>query len=576
MTMQRFARKALAVVLWPITALTGYGQMLPAGMDPHDEVFYQFMPITWRCSAERAAKASELNASGAVDAPIEVKYRFGDFKGMTESLDYLAGLGITAVWMTPIYPSRAYHGYQHGAADRVNPWLGEEADFTAFVKAAHAKNIKVFIDLVAYGISQDSTWFKEALAGDAHDDASWLAVTRDEKTLRPGPVWRDKAHPGRAFQGYDFKTWTGETIGIAWWDLRKQEPRDLVISWCRKWMDPNGDGDVSDGVDGFRLDHVWGTYQSGPNGWGYNVKDFWIPWKKALREVNPKVFTFAEQAKWETNGEDLLPAHDAALAKGVLFAIRESIVGGTAAKAAEATLAALKSIPEGRTLMGSVGDHDVDRIASSLGGDETDNLDRAKLAAAALLVLPLPPIIYAGDEIGMLGRAGNFGSDANDIPRREPFKWTARDAAGEPGSPMTDYWRISPRVIEKRYSKDHDGRSVEEQQGKAGSLLETYRELIRVRRESVALRRGDYMPIALEKGEGSESVWCFARVHECERVLVAINFSRRAQTVTFSRKESWGGASLGPWKTAAKVVDENGVHKVTVPALGVAVVKVER
>lgn len=563
-----------SIVLWPLTALGLRAEPVPGGYDPSDDVFYQFMPVVWRCSEDRVRAAN----AGDSTSPIEIRNRFGDFKGMTESLDYLAGLGVTAVWMTPVFPSRAYHGYQHGAADTVNPWLGTEEEFRGFIKAAHERKIKVFIDLVAYGISQDSTWFKDVLANESSEFAPWLATAKTRKELEPGPVWRPRGSgEHRFFQGYDFKTWTGETIGIAWWDLRQDGPRKLVTSWCMKWMDPDGDGDPSDGVDGFRLDHAWGVYQAGPNGWGYNVKEFWIPWKKELQKVNPKVFTFAEQAKWETNGVDLLPAHDAALAKPLLFAIRDSIAEGSAEKASKAMIAALREIPDGRTLLGSIGDHDVDRIASSVGGDTSDNIERARLAAGVLMTLPLPPIMYFGDEIGMQGKAGEFGSDANDIPRREPFKWTAEDVKDNPTSPMTDYWRLHRGVIERRYSRDHDGRSVEEQQGKSESLLETYRAMIRLRRENVALRRGDFVPVKLTTEE--PAVWCFARLHEKQKMVVAVNFSGEEKTVAFKRKGAWNGAVLGPWaKTSDYKVQgtQSEVnHRITVPAFGVAVVEVK-
>jgi hypothetical protein len=71
--------------------------------------------------------------------------------------------------------------------------------------------------------------------------------------------------------------------------------------------------------------------------------------------------------------------------------------------------------------MGIIGDHDVDRLASEIGADKTAG--RARAAAAVLMLQPFPPVIYYGDELGMLGRAGSYDSDANDIPRREPFKW---------------------------------------------------------------------------------------------------------------------------------------------------------
>lgn len=563
-----------SVLLWPLTALGLRAEPVPGGYDPSDDVFYQFMPIVWRCSEDRIRAANAGDSTSA----IEIRNRFGDFKGMTESLDYLAGLGITAVWMTPIFPSRAYHGYQHGAADVVNPWLGTEEEFRGFIKAAHERRIKVFIDLVAYGISQDSVWFQDVLHNESSPYAPWFAIAPSRKELEPGPVWRPRGTGDpRFFQGYDFKTWTGETIGIAWWDLRREEPRTLVTSWCLKWMDPDGDGDPSDGVDGFRLDHVWGVYQSGPDGWGYNVKDFWIPWKKNLRKLNPRVFTFAEQARWETNGKDLLPAHDAALAKPLLFAIRDSIRDGEAQKASKALIAALREIPEGRTLLGSIGDHDVDRVASSIGGDTSDNIERARLAAAILMALPLPPVLYFGDEIGMLGKAGEFGSDANDIPRREPFKWTARDVVDDPASPMTGYWRPHRGVIERRYSRDNDGRSVEEQQGRGDSLLETYRSLIRLRRENIALRRGDFAPVKLSVDD--PAVWCFARLHEKQKMIIAVNFSGEEKTVAFTRKGAWNGAVVGPWakSSAYKVLGTQSEvnHRITIPARGVTVVEVK-
>ena len=81
--------------------------------DIRDEVFYHIMPIAWR--------------DGNNDPQ-----RFGDFQGMTDSLPYLSSLGVTAIWMNPIFISPAYHGYQHGPADTVNPRFGTEADFLAF------------------------------------------------------------------------------------------------------------------------------------------------------------------------------------------------------------------------------------------------------------------------------------------------------------------------------------------------------------------------------------------------------------------------------------------------------------
>jgi alpha-amylase len=467
--------------------------LLPSGFDARDEVLYQIMPIAWRHGEARAGLPA-----------VASEHRFGNFAGMKDSLPYLDELGITGVWMTPIFPSPAYHGYQHGPADGVNPWFGEEAEFWAFVGAAREREIKVYIDFVVYGLNQDSAMFESA-----RRDA--------ESPFRDFFAFSDAARE-KPF-GYSFKTWNGDTVRFVNWDLRQPGPRAVVQDWARRWLDPNADGDASDGVAGFRLDHVWSTYapqgKVAPGGWGYNT-EFWVEWKRGLQAVKPDVMTFAEQAKWETWGTDLLAAHDAAFTKPFEFAARDALREERAEKLYMSMAAAVKAVPEGRTLLGIIGDHDVDRVASDVRADEPGQAGRAKAAAAVLMLQPFPPVIYYGDEIGMLGRAGKFVSDSNDIPRREPMKWLAKD-----GAPMTRYHALDFRTVAAQYSRDGDGRSVEEQQGVAGSLLETYRALIALRRGNIALRRGGYEPLEC----GHPGVWRFRRVHEAQAVEVAINLT---------------------------------------------------
>ncbi len=446
--------------------------------DIRDDVLYHFMPIAWR------------DSDGDT-------HRFGDFGGMADALDYLEYLGVTGVWMNPIFPSPAYHGYQHGPADQVNPWFGTRAQFLDFVAEAHQREMKVFVDLVAYGVSHDSVYFQSAYGNPASPYDTWLAFTDQQNTSYLGSV---------------YTTWNNSQVGFIHWNLNTPAARQTVIGWSTGWLDPNGDGDPSDGIDGYRLDHVWLNYNSGPNGWGYNIADFWIPWKQALRAVNPAVFTFAEQADWSSHGAELLAAHDAALAKPFQAAARDALSSGNAAVLYSQMQATLAALPAGRTFMGTIGDHDVDRVTSVLGG----SLAKAKVAAAIHLTQPFPPIIYFGDELGMLGTKTYCPSDATDIGLREPFKWNA-----VAGPPMSNYIALNLCAVQTRFSQDNDGRSVEEQQGVAGSLLEEYRTLIAARKANVALRRGDYYPVPCTAG----SVWAFTRIHAEQDLLVAINLS---------------------------------------------------
>ena len=553
--------------------------------DLSNEVWYQIMPIAWR-------------DSGPAGSQKEDPHRFGDLKGITAGLDYVRSMGFTGIWLTPPFPSKAYHGYQHGPADAISDWLGTMQDWRDLVQACHDRDMKIFVDFVAYGISTDSVYFKDAFKNPESKYSSWLAFKDSKNTT---------------YRGYSFKTWSGDSLGIIWWDLRKQEPRELVTNWARALLVPTAP-DRKDGIDGFRLDHVWKKYnppeeKSTPDGWGYNLDSFWTPWKLALRKEKPGVITFAEQAQWETTGAALLGPFDAAFTKPIQTALRTAVQQQKAAPLHEAMLRTLTELnpvalptgdekapaqpsgPQwlsskrnnGNTFLCTIGDHDVDRIASVLGFDETLEPGRAiyvcKAIAAAQMFQPFPPIVYMGDEIGMRGKSGNFNSDSNDIPRREPFKWNAVDS-----KPMTGYLELDPRTVAKRFSKDNDGLSVQEQLDIPGGLLETYRELISIRHRLPALSRGSYLPLQTS----SPAIWCFARRLEGTKdapeqtVIVTINLSQPPQTFTIDLgplQQGAAGALMGaynmdsfqfiPPPSRLTLANQNA-YPLTLPSYGVA------
>jgi alpha-amylase len=495
------------------------------GRDVHDDIFYQIMPIAWRDS----------------DNDPE---RFGDFGGMTASLPYLRSLGVTAMWMTPVFDSPAYHGYQHMPANLLNPRFGTEAQFLSFVNAAHADSVKVFVDWVAYHVSQNSTYFQDSHNNNASPWTDWLAY------FNP--------HAGNSsFDGGSFTTWNGATVGYIKWNLNNRAVTSTLNQWTAHWLDPNGDGDPSDGIDGYRLDHVLPD-----EGWGYNMA-FWQQWKDSMRTVNPDVFTFPEQADWGSHGDNLLGPHDAAFTMPFMFAARSAIASGNAAGLYSEMKATLASLPPNRTYLALLGNHDVDRLASALG----NVTGRNKVAAAILMTQPFPPVIYFGDELGMRGTKGNWGTDANDIPFREPFKWNA-----VAGPPMSNYFVLNSSAYGARVERDNDGRSVQEQQGGTSPLLQTYRSLIALRRAHVALRRGDYTEIPASSG----AVWAFQRrATGQESLLVAINLSASAVSpaLDLSAFEVPGGTtSVHEILTNANLpalTDANkSAYTVTIPAYG--------
>ena len=458
---------------------------------PHeDEVIYQIMPIAWR--------DSNLDTTGSVQT------RFGDFGGLaaTESLDYLQYLGVTMVYLQPIFPSAAYHGYQHGVPDTMNSRFGTEAQFLAFVNAAHARGIKVILDFVAYGVSHNSPYYQSAFQNPQSQYDSWLAFTNAANS---------------SYVGYTFNTWNGAQVGFIHWNLDNPATVTAVTNWAKKWLDPNGDGNLSDGVDGFRLDHAWA---SGGEGFGADI-DFWNQWCGALRAMRPDVFIFCEPSDWGNYGTDLLTpnAFNAVITKPWQFASRDAVNLRNASGLYGSTASTYAAIPAGKLAVAQVSDHDSDRIASVLG----NNTARQKVMAAIQMTQPFPPNIYYGDELGMRGTKASTGTDADDIPMREPFKWKA-----VAGAPMSNYPAITSGAVPPTFSANNDGRSVEEEKGVAGSMLETYRSLIAVRKNSIALRRGSYLPVT----SPNSGIYAFVRHHADQTVLVAINLNSSTTSTT--------------------------------------------
>lgn len=487
MSTQRISRNNLrsvsALLLLGSTALSCSAQL----NRPHqDEIIYQIMPIAWRDSNNDAQ-------------------RFGDFGGLSSaaSLDYLQNLGVTMIYLQPIFPSNAYHGYQHGPADQLNTRFGTQAQLQTLIDSAHARGIKIILDFVAYGISHNSAYYTSAYNNPASTYDSWLAFTNSQNTQYTGSV---------------YNSWNGSSVGFIHWNLATPSAATTVTNWAAKWLDPNNDGNTADGVDGFRLDHI---YANAPEGWGANIA-FWQSFCTTLRTIKPGILIFGEHGDWGSYGTEVLTptGFDAVLTKPFEFAARDAVNNELAAGLYSSVAATLAATPAGKLVIAQTNDHDSDRLASFLGSSNS----KQKTAAAVLFTQPFPPNIYYGDELGMRGTKGNWGSDANDIPMREPFKWFAVHAA-----PMSNYWVLNSSAYNNRTSQNNDGRSVQEQQGVSTSVLETYRSLIAIRRNNIALRHGDYTPVT----NTSTRVYSFVRTHNDQKIFVAINLGNASVTPSF-------------------------------------------
>lgn len=388
----------------------------------------------------------------------------GDLDGVTAKLDYLHELGVSGIWLMPIFSSPSYHGYNVTDYRTVNPQYGTMADFKRLVAAAHQRGIKVIIDLVANHTSDENPWFKAARnpASPYHDWYLWAGPHTNLKAQSPwgGPVWRtlgDQHYIGIFDSNVP--------------DLNYNNPavRKAMIAIGRFWL--------KQGADGFRLDaakHIFDKFKSNDHSMAIMDKDvaWWTEFRQGIDAVNPHAYLVGEVSGSHSR---LLAPFFKPLNAVFDFPLAPRLIASAANERDDhlgATLVHIQDVyraAAGRTVKDApfLGNHDRDRVMSDLHG----NLDHMKVAAALLLTLPGHPFVYYGEEIGMRG----VKPDPSD---REPMRWDrSRSAPGE------TTWEVSPIPASEDVS-------VAAEQGDPHSLLTRYRELIHWRMDIAPLRDG--------------------------------------------------------------------------------------
>ncbi|MGA7162233.1 MAG: alpha-amylase family glycosyl hydrolase [Bacteroidota bacterium] len=501
-----------------------------------NEIFYQIFPRSFRDS----------NGDG-----------IGDFNGIIQELDYLQKLGVTAVWLNPITRAHTYHNYFSDNFDSTDASFGSNADFTNLVKALHARGMKIFIDMETQYISRYHSWYVNSYMNPSSSYGSYIVYKG------PGNTIPDSL----SFWGYDGEWLTNMVLNL----------RDSALLAYQKrmyasWVDPNGDGNFYDGVDGFRLDH----FMDNLDGTGENphmYTDFWKPMFDTLRSINPRIFFLTEQADWGLGSEQLTTANaDAVFSIPLMFDI-QSFDKNTILSGISQTLAAT---PPGKFQFTIIENHDVNRFASVVGNDP----GKLRIGAALVLSLKGVPCLYYGQEIGMRGVTGTWlsNNDGNDIPKREAFKWNK--IVSSPGTALwyknTGPWWTYTTL------HDSDGTSLEEEQADSTSLWHYYQKLISIRKGSTALRIGGYATI----NTTNANVLTFVRSYSADtihqNIAVVINLSDTVQNanldftstpalVANSQMIDLMGSRTFPPLSASNISS----YPLSIPAYGVSIINVQ-
>ena len=408
----------------------------------------------------------------------------GDLAGMRSRLDHLAWLGVDALWMSPIYPSPlADFGYDVSDYTAIDPVFGGLAEFDALVKEAHARGLRVLMDVVPCHTSIEHPWFRE------HPD--WY-VWRDEPNNWPsafgGSAWTRR---GDRFYLHSFYP---EQPDLDW---RNPEVVAAMQDVLRFWLARGVDGYRIDAIDRLMKDPELRDEPPAAEPFGLPLTDEEAKLARihalnapdtaealaTIRAACGDAFLVGEiylpSAKWQPYLEHL----DAAFAFELLFAPWDA---GALRGAIEATT----SGPGAAWVMSN---HDFGRLATRFGAEN------ARAAALLLLTLPGAAFLYQGDEIGQ--RDGPPGESRYDRAGRDryrhPMQWTGDPAGGfttgTPWLPLVDPWHSN----------------VEAQRDDPASMLSLVRELIALRRTlGDGLRLLDAAPgvLAYERGDHTVAV----------------------------------------------------------------------
>ena len=477
----------------------------------------------------------------------------GDLAGVIGKLDYLSDtLGVDAIWLSPFYPSpMADFGYDVSDYCAVNPLFGDLATFDDLVAQAHARGLKVIIDIVPNHTSDQHPWFQESRASRDNPKRDWYVWADPAAAGGPpnnwlsvfgGPAWTLDESTGQ----YYLHSFLSEQPDLNW---RNPAVKAAMFDVYRFWLDR--------GVDGFRIDVAHYVMkdpelrdnQPNPNaaveaqlfkdlgeyGNWIHVNDKGHPDVHGVyRELRAILDEYSAQAPRMMVGE----IHDFDLEKWAAYygepGKREfhqpfnfALIGvpWDAQEVRRRVDMMDAAVPPWGWPNNVLGNHDEHRLASRFGKEN------ARTAAMLLLTLRGTPTLYYGDEIGMTDveippelEQDPWGINMPGLglgrdPERTPMQWSAEPHAG-----------FSPPATEQTWlpvAADYAAVNVAVELDDPTSILNLYRALLGMRADSAALQLGAYQAL----DTNTRSCFVYTRQAPGERLIVALNFTDKIQVI---------------------------------------------
>jgi len=466
----------------------------------------------------------------------------GDLQGIIDKLDYLVDLGINAIYLNPIFNANSHHKYDASTHTHIDyyfgpdpegdrqlveaanetgdpaTWVWTEADklFLKLLGEAHTRGLRIITDGVFNHVGRSHFAFADVLKNQQNSPyADWFEIKS----------WDD---PSTEEDEFDYSGWWGV---MTLPELNEEDgtlvdgPHQYVFAATARWMDPNGDGDPSDGIDGWRLDVVddMGTR-------------WWKEWHAFAKSVNPNIFTIAEI--WDTRpamlSDDLFTAtmnYPFAMATIDFVANRKNKPTPSEYLQRLAETRAAYGMEASLGLQNLIDSHDTDRLSSMIfnpdrqfdrearpdqnasgyliNKPDAGSFARLRLAVALQMTYVGAPMIYYGDEVGMWGE--------DDPGVRKPMWWddfTFRDESEHPTGLPRPADKVAPDL----------------------ELLAFYKRAIALRNRQPALRRGSFEVLMTDD---ENELLVFSRALADDRLVIAVNNADVERIVVLDGSATW-------------------------------------
>ena len=473
---------------------------------------------------------------------------YGDLQGVIQKLDYIASLGVDAIWLSPIYESPMHDGgYDVSDYRSISSLFGSIGDFKELLFECHARDIRVIMDMIMNHTSLEHPWFLESKSSKKNPKRNWY-IWKEGKKGAPPNNWK-AAFGGSAWEydettsQYYLHSFLKEQPDLNW---RSKSLRKAFFKEIKYWLDL--------GVDGFRLDAI--------NMIGKDKKFRNNPGLLGLLNLGNRLFNknAPRSHKIVRKLRELIDTYDDKVIVGEIFApppgnpkVAASYLGNgknqlhmafdfslifkgwNAGQYYSAIQAWYDHIPKRGWPSFVLSNHDLFRSKNRLGVGRNKE-DKAKIVAIILLTMKGTPFIYYGEELGMENIKLNKSQIVDPLGKKYWPVFAGRDVARSPMQWTSDrYAGFSTQEPWLPVHKNFETINFEKLESDPYSILNLYKKLIVLRREYPSLSMGDWKPII----KGENGILSYYRIYKNRKIQIILNFSGQKRKYKNGKEVFW-------------------------------------